>query len=214
MIRNDLCLMPNRVIIIGTSTGYENAKLGPTHHVIDDIQILSSFHNLAIYSPTGKYTAIQAIRKSLSNKHASYIRICKSQIEDKPYTTNRLNYFGADPFLDTSIRIVCTGMGLTVLDSLKKENKTVSLIPIVEMNPIEESTIQAFAKLKEVYVWDDSSCQQLYKQLSYHLMIANISIKLISIAPKQIYHHLSSGQEEIYNEIGIGANIVSELIGQ
>ena len=36
-IRNDICLHEYKVILVGTSTGYDNGPLGATHHKLDDI---------------------------------------------------------------------------------------------------------------------------------------------------------------------------------
>ncbi len=36
-LRNDVCLHDYPVTFIGTSTGFDNGNLGPTHHVVDDI---------------------------------------------------------------------------------------------------------------------------------------------------------------------------------
>ena len=35
-IRNDIILHKYPITLMGTSTGYDNAPLGPTHHIIDD----------------------------------------------------------------------------------------------------------------------------------------------------------------------------------
>ena len=50
-IRNDICLHNYPVILVGTSTGFDNGKLGPTHQVIDDIGCMKALPGMNIYSP-------------------------------------------------------------------------------------------------------------------------------------------------------------------
>ena len=52
-IRNDIILHQYPITLLGTSTGYDNAPLGPTHHIIDDwgclrILLLYWEHQLAM----------------------------------------------------------------------------------------------------------------------------------------------------------------------
>lgn len=35
-LRNDIVLHNYPIVLLGTSSGYDNAPLGPTHHMIDD----------------------------------------------------------------------------------------------------------------------------------------------------------------------------------
>ena len=54
-LRNDISLHKKPILMIGTSCGYDNASLGPTHHVIDDwgyIKNLPNFvcPNLKLYN--------------------------------------------------------------------------------------------------------------------------------------------------------------------
>ena len=45
-IRNDICLHNYPVTLVGTSTGFDNGLLGPTHQVIDDIGCIKILPNI------------------------------------------------------------------------------------------------------------------------------------------------------------------------
>ena len=51
-IRNEIGLHKYKITILGTSCGYDNAPLGPTHHVIDDWSALSNIPNIDIFCPS------------------------------------------------------------------------------------------------------------------------------------------------------------------
>src|SRR3990167_57566 len=50
-IRNDVCLQRMNVKLVGIGAGFVYSNLGPTHHAIEDIAILSSIPNMIIFSP-------------------------------------------------------------------------------------------------------------------------------------------------------------------
>ena len=81
-IRNDIVLHNYPITLIGTSTGFDNAALGPTHHVVDDWGTLKGFPGLDIFCPNSNYYAKKIITKVIKNKKPTYIRIPKSSFSD------------------------------------------------------------------------------------------------------------------------------------
>jgi transketolase len=76
-IRNDLVLHNLPVTLIGTSTGYDNGPLGPTHHMLEDWGILSAFPNLRIFAPFSKQSAKEIFQQTLTADGVKYVRIAK-----------------------------------------------------------------------------------------------------------------------------------------
>ena len=74
--------------MIGTSTGYDNSTLGPTHHIVDDIGSLKNFPNLTIYSPVSRNSAIKAFKKASSYMGPSFIRLTKEDFVIKKENKN------------------------------------------------------------------------------------------------------------------------------
>ena len=62
-IRNDILLHKLPITLIGTSTEFDNASLGPTHHVVDDWAALKSFPGVDIYCPSSKKYSKNIIKK-------------------------------------------------------------------------------------------------------------------------------------------------------
>jgi transketolase len=76
-IRNDLVLHNLPVTLIGTSTGYDNGALGPTHHMLEDWGILSAFPGLRIFAPFSKNSAREIFKETLNSGGVKYVRISK-----------------------------------------------------------------------------------------------------------------------------------------
>jgi transketolase len=80
-IRNDVCLHEYPVTLVGTSTGFDNGMLGPTHQIIDDIGCLKVLPEMSIYSP-GSLNSIKKIFEEINReKRPAYIRIGKSSFK-------------------------------------------------------------------------------------------------------------------------------------
>lgn len=94
-IRNDISLHSYPITLIGTSVGFDNSPLGPTHHVIDDWGILKSLPGFQVYCPGSSEYALSLIPKVIKEKKPSYIRIPKGSFED-PKTDSDFYYKKGD----------------------------------------------------------------------------------------------------------------------
>ena len=76
-IRNDIVLHNLPVVLIGTSTGYDNGALGPTHHMLEDWGVISNLPKIKIYAPKNKLSAENIFLKVTQDLSPSYVRIPK-----------------------------------------------------------------------------------------------------------------------------------------
>ena len=81
-IRNDICLHQYPITLVGTSTGYDNGILGPTHQVIDDIGCVKALPYIRIYSP-GSVQGIHHVFEEICRINApAYVRIGKGNFSE------------------------------------------------------------------------------------------------------------------------------------
>ncbi len=78
-IRNDIVIHKLPVVLIGTSTGYDNGPLGPTHHMLEDWGTISNFPGIKIYAPYNKKSAINILHKTFESSEPCYVRIAKGE---------------------------------------------------------------------------------------------------------------------------------------
>jgi len=76
-IRNDLVLHDFRAVLLGTSAGYDNSPLGPTHHVIDDWGMIAGLPGTSVFTPATIEYAGGLIRRVQEVEGVSYLRISK-----------------------------------------------------------------------------------------------------------------------------------------
>lgn len=76
-IRNEIGINRAPLILLGTTEGFDNAALGPSHHPIDDWGVLKAVPGLDIYCPSSLHYAGRLIERCLASDKASYVRIAK-----------------------------------------------------------------------------------------------------------------------------------------
>jgi transketolase len=76
-IRNDVVLHDLPITMVGTSTGYDNAQLGPTHHMLDDWGVISALPKIKIGCPYSLESVKRIFLKTISSLEPHYVRIPK-----------------------------------------------------------------------------------------------------------------------------------------
>jgi len=180
-IRNDICLHEHKVILLGTSTGYDQGALGATHHKLDDIGALKALPNLRIYSPSGKKSMGVIFQEALEAKHASFIRVSKGDFEES-FEVKSSNHFIKE--IDSKILIISHGKMITNAINAFEINPIFSIFAMDRIKPLDnKKLIELFDKYEQIYVLEDnfrsglfnSICQWSIESFSPHKNIYPIS---------------------------------------
>jgi len=78
-IKLDVAYGKNRIILVGTGGGLSYSALGATHHSLEDIAVLNSIPDLAIYAPSDFFELSAAFSAALSDSVSSWIRLGKKE---------------------------------------------------------------------------------------------------------------------------------------
>lgn len=79
-LRNDAALHQYPITLVGTSTGYDNAPLGPTHHIIDDWGLVAGIPGTTVYTPSTVEFAETLVDRVLKSSGTHYVRIPKGSM--------------------------------------------------------------------------------------------------------------------------------------
>ncbi len=74
-IRNDICHTGKNVKLIGIGGGYGYGVHGPTHHMLEDLAILSSIGGIQIYVPAFDEDISQIVNTMHSKHRPAYLRL-------------------------------------------------------------------------------------------------------------------------------------------
>lgn len=135
-VRNDIILHAYPITLIGTSAGFDNAPLGPTHHVLDDWGMLKTYPGIDIYCPNSNEYAGNIISKVIKKSRPSYIRIPKGAF--KEIKTKKDIFYKKG----THKKIILISYGATSIECLKVYKKLkISLLLFNKLHPISKKRL-------------------------------------------------------------------------
>ena len=180
-IRNDIVLHDYPIVLLGTSTGYDNAPLGPTHHIIDDWGILKCLNGVDIYCPSSKEYASKVIEIVRNNKKAAYIRIPKGS----PSIENNFDDYIHLANNSNECLLISYGTVSQHCIDIYKTNQNTSVLVLNKLFPLEEkSLIHIVNKYNKIIIAEDHfSNSGLYGQFIEILYRNRIIKEVISLSP-------------------------------
>jgi len=187
-IRNDVCLHQYPITLVGTSTGFDNGILGPTHHVIDDIGCLKVLPYMRIYSP-GSNEAIKNVFHDVFNfTYPSYVRIGKGSIQDKTDGIKLNQMIKHRP--ESPLVVITHG---NMLDNCIKASDISSQFSLYCMNKIkplnDDDLKHLFSMYRKVLIVEDHMKESgLYNSLCQYVIESELSgVHLFVQAPDNCY---------------------------
>jgi transketolase len=203
-IRNDICLHNYPITLIGTSTGFDNSPLGPTHHVIDDWGLIKSLQIMDVFCPSSVSFALRIVDQVLINQRPTYIRIPKGSPQE--------------PSSDSGVTIIHGSSNHTLLISYGtpvqyclralKQNPDLSLAVFNQLHPLDEMQIlSVVGNYKRLMVVEDHFPHSgLYGSICELLTRHQISIPILSAAPTAHSFEVGTSPEFFSRKFGFGAD--------
>ena len=166
MVRDDLCYQNLPVTVVGMGAGVIYSTLGGTHHTQEDIAIAGAIPNMQILAPCDPLECTDATRHCATQKIGPiYLRIGKA---GEPILTK-----GAEPWRFGKLRYlrrgrdvciltygVITKMAAQVADALAEQGKSVSLVSVHTVKPLDrEGIIDALRHHSQVIVIEEHAPQ-------------------------------------------------------
>lgn len=78
-IRNDICFPKHDVKLIGLGGGFDYGIAGPTHHVLQDVAVMTSLPHMNVYLPAFPSDLSSLISHLYAHPGPAYIRLMKAQ---------------------------------------------------------------------------------------------------------------------------------------
>jgi transketolase len=166
MVRDDLCYQNLPVTVVGMGAGVIYSTLGGTHHTQEDIAVAGAIPNMQIVVPCDPLECTDATRWCATQKNGPvYLRLGKA---GEPVLTK-----GAEPWKFGKIRYLRRGTDVCILtygvitkiaaeiaDRLQAQGKSVSLVSVHTMKPLDRDGIaDAMKRHKQVIVIEEHAPQ-------------------------------------------------------
>jgi len=210
-IRNDICLHEYKIILVGTSTGYDNGALGATHHKLDDIGAVKALPNINIYSPSGSQSMSTIFREALNSPYASFIRISKHGIDEKIKLENANHFVGK---MDHPTLVISHGKMVGNAIDAYSQLPNFSIFAMDKIKPLDDSLlVSLFLKYKTIIVIEDNFRSGLFNSICQWAIEKKAShTNIFSISPNESYDEIMGDSEFLEDKHGLSVYKINERI--
>ncbi len=214
-IRNDICLHGYPITLVGTSTGFDNGLLGPTHQIIDDLGCMKSLPKMNIYSPSTIDSIEMIIEDVIKNKQPAYIRIGKSSC-DFETPAGSMNYMVKN---SSNSEILVVTHGTTLENCLKaaEENNDFSIYVMNKIKPLSPAKIkELFEKYSKIVAVEDHMISSgLYNSLCQYfveMQIKNSSLYCLGVP--DVYEKRVGNKDYFADKYGYSPEKIAQFISK
>lgn len=210
-IRNDIGIHDYPVTLLGTSTGYDNAPLGPTHHIIDEWGVLKSIPEIDIYCPSSTAYAASLIGRVLDAGRPAYVRIPKGDYKTPKSDDHIVKLAGeADDVL-----LVSYGTPAQACIETRTRDPRLSVLVVNRLRPLDERVLaEALAPHARIFVVEDHfPSSGLYGSLCEFVAQHPVRGKLVSLAPRDYTLEVGTSSDFFYRKYGIDPAGILKTIG-
>jgi 1-deoxy-D-xylulose-5-phosphate synthase len=218
-IIHDVCINHLPVVFAIDRAGI-TGRDGKTHQGIFDLSFLSHIPNLVVMAPKNKTELEQMLSYAITHDGPVAIRFPKGEaflgLEEKQAP---LEFGKAEVLFEGSeVAILAAGSmvktGLQVVEALKAEGITATLVNVRFISPIDTNILQSLAGKHSIYVTMEENVKSggYGQKVASYLCEARLSqIKLVNIAvPDQYIEH--GAVNELHQRFGLDAGSIVEII--
>lgn len=166
MVRDDLCYQNLPVTVVGMGAGVIYSTLGGTHHTQEDIAVAGAVPNMQIIAPCDPAECTEATRWCARQKNGPvYLRIGKAGEPNltkgaEPWQFGKVRYLRRGTDVCILTYGVITKMAAAIADTLQAQGKSVSLVSVHTMKPLDrEGIVEAMKTHKHVIVIEEHAPQ-------------------------------------------------------
>lgn len=166
MVRDDLCYQNLPVTVVGMGAGVIYSTLGGTHHTQEDIAVAGAIPNMQIIAPCDPLECTDATRWCAHQKNGPvYLRIGKAgepvlTKDAEPWQFGKIRYLRRGTDVCILTYGVITKMAAEIADKLQAQGKSVSLVSVHTMKPLDrEGIMDALKRHKQVIVIEEHAPQ-------------------------------------------------------
>lgn len=209
-VRNDAALHKLHITLFGTSSGFDNAPLGPTHHIIDDWGLIAGLPGATVYAPATVEFATSVVSRIQAGHGLTYLRVAKGSVS---FPGSNADAFALGDLEDLTRPLVMSygGVGGRLLSS-HDELEEFNLAILNRVAKLPSLVIEALNREPQsvVVVEDHFSRNGLSGDVALHIAREGLRTQLHSIAPSEFDPLVGTSVEELDARNGLDAKSVAK----
>jgi transketolase len=210
-IRNEIGIHDYPITLLGTSTGYDNAPLGPTHHIVDDWGVLKSVPGIDIYCPSSTAYAKLLVSRILETRNPAYVRIPKGA----PATPASDAHMVLQEGSRRDVLLVSYGSPAQSCLEAQRREPGVSVLVMNRLRPLDDQALSAvLAQYQRIMVVEDHfPAAGLYGSLCELIARYPIAGRVTSVAPQDYTLEVGTSPSYFHRAYGLDADGLLKAIG-
>lgn len=210
-IRNEIGIHDYPVTLLGTSTGYDNAPLGPTHHIIDEWGALKTIPEIDIYCPSSVAYAGTLVDRILAAGRPAYVRIPKGG----PKIPDSTDHVVKLPGTASEVLLVSYGTPAQSCIQAQEREPRLSVLVVNRLRPLDEEAVVAMLAphARIIVVEDHFPSTGLYGSLCELVARHPVQGRLSSLAPQDYTLEVGNSSEYFYRKYGLDVSGVLASVG-
>lgn len=202
-IRNDIGIHKYPITLLGTSTGYDNAPLGPTHHIIDEWGSLQSLPDIDVYCPSSVAYAATIVETVLNESRPAYVRIPKGEHAEPDSTDHAVHL----PGNEAGTLLISYGNTLQACLKARESDSELGVVAINRLRPLpDEVLVDALSRYRRAIVVEDHFAHSgLYGSLCEFVNRYQIPVRLFTLAPTGYTFDVGTSPDYFARKYGLDA---------
>lgn len=216
-IRTDVGIPNLPVKLSGFIPGFLSDANGPTHQAIEDISLMRGIPHMEVYAPADEDDLMQMLPAIWASDSPAYVRI-----------NTRPGNFKHQPFVYGKAELIATGSDITLLtyglmleqtlvaaDILRNEGKSVGIVNMRSLKPVDEKAILQAAEHSQlmVTVEDHFLTGGLYSIVAETLLKHRVTANVLPFALKEKWFKPALLPDVLQYEGFTGKQIAEEILG-
>jgi transketolase len=200
-IRDEVGLHDYPVIMLGTTVGFDNSTLGPTHHAVDDWGAVRTVPNVEIHCPSSVAYAAPLFDDLVDRKVAAYVRIPKGSFS-KPASAEPVAHLPGTERSDTLV--VTYGTLANAYIQAQANEPRLNVMVFSRLRPIDDQAVaDVWSRYARVVVVEDQFAEVgLYSTACQIAARHGLPARIDTRAPLRYYREVGDGPEHFWKKFG------------
>ena len=183
------------ILLVGVGSGYTYGAQGSSHHTIEDVSIMSSFHNIQSFSPGSDGEMEYSLDQFIINNIPTYLRVgWPSSALRESYSVENLSWVISQKRTNLVISYG-SSLGCAYKAISQEPNLNYDLLSVVKFSPLPlDDLIEVIEGYDQVYFFEPNIYQGgISQRIEARLFQIKSKVKFTAITyPKHYYKEAGS----------------------
>jgi len=216
-IKLDICALNLPVMLIGVGGGLAYGNDGITHHATEDVALMLTLPNMAIYNPCDPVVTMLSVNHAYRRGGPAYLRLDKEQVQEM---------YKPDDNVDTGFAVFREGNDATLLstgvitykalaaaDLLAAEDIKIRVVDVSRLKPFSDDAWQAaIGKPKHVFTLEEHNTRNAFGSQAAVYLATHGGARLTMLGLPDAFLQGSASRPWAHEQFGLTPDAIAARI--